>query len=63
MKGALSTDDRELIRRCVSGDQGAWDEFVRRTRSAILRGATVALRKFRIQDKQSLENVQQQVYV
>jgi len=63
MKGALSTDDRELIRRCVAGETGAWDDFVRRTRPAILRGATVALRKFRVHDKESLENVQQQVFV
>ena len=63
MRNALGTDDRDLVRRCVAGEQGGWDEFVRRTRSAILRGATVALRKFRIQDQQSLENVQQQVYV
>jgi RNA polymerase sigma-70 factor (ECF subfamily) len=59
----LSTEDRELVRRCVASEQGAWDEFVRRTRSAIQRGATVALRKFRITDKESLENVYQQVYV
>jgi len=59
----LSTDDRDLVRRCVAGEQGSWDEFVRRTRSAILRGATVALRKFRVVDKESLENVHQQVYV
>lgn len=59
----LGTDDRELVRRCVAGEQGGWDEFVRRTRSAILRGATVALRKFRVTDRESLENVHQQVYV
>lgn len=47
----------------MTGDQGAWDEFVRRTRSAIQRGATIALRKFRISDKESIENVHQQVYV
>lgn len=47
----------------MASEQGAWDEFVRRTRSAIQRGATVALRKFRISDKESLENVYQQVYV
>jgi len=60
---ALDTDDRELVRRCIAGEPGCWDEFVRRTRSAILRGATVALRKFRVQDKESIENVHQQVYV
>ena len=59
----MSTEDRELVRRCVASEPGAWDEFVRRTRSAIQRGATVALRKFRITDKESLENVYQQVYV
>lgn len=59
----MSTDDRDLIRRCVAGEQGSWDEFIRRTRSAILRGATVALRKFRIVDRESIENVHQQVYV
>src|SRR3954469_15939489 len=59
----LGTDDRELVRRCVAGEQGGWDEFVRRTRSAILRGATVALRKFRVSDRESIENVHQQVYV
>jgi RNA polymerase sigma-70 factor, ECF subfamily len=59
----LSAEDRELVRRCVASEQGAWDEFVRRTRSAIQRGATVALRKFRISDKESIENVYQQVYV
>jgi len=51
------------VRRCVAAEQGAWDEFVRRTRSAIQRGATVALRKFRVSDKESIENVYQQVYV
>lgn len=59
----LSTDDRELVRRCVAGEQGSLDEFVRRTRSAILRGAAVALRKFRAGDKDTLDNVHQQVYV
>ena len=47
----------------MASEPGAWDEFVRRTRSAIQRGATVALRKFRISDKESIENVYQQVYV
>lgn len=51
------------MRRCVAAEQGAWDEFVRRTRSAIQRGATVALRKFRVLDQESIENVYQQVYV
>ncbi|HZE98052.1 MAG TPA: sigma-70 family RNA polymerase sigma factor [Planctomycetota bacterium] len=59
----MSTDARELLGRCIDGDPGAWEEFVRRTRSAILRGATVALRKFRAADRDTLENVQQQVYV
>ena len=63
MRNDLGTDDRELVRRCVAGEQGGWDEFVRRTRSAILRGATVALRKFRVLDKEAIENVHQQVYV
>src|SRR5258706_380571 len=56
-------DDRDLVRRCVAGEKGAWDDFVRRTRSAIQRGAVIALRKFRISDKESLDNVSQQVYV
>lgn len=47
----------------MAGEKGAWDEFVRRTRSAIQRGAAVALRKFRISDKESIDNVHQQVYV
>lgn len=47
----------------MAAEQGAWDEFVRRTRSAIQRGATVALRKFRVSDQESIENVYQQVYV
>lgn len=47
----------------MAAEQGAWDEFVRRTRSAIQRGATVALRKFRVLDQESIENVYQQVYV
>jgi len=59
----LSTEDRDLVHRCVAGGKGAWDEFVRRTRSAIYRGATVALRKFRVSDKESIDNVYQQVYV
>jgi RNA polymerase sigma-70 factor (ECF subfamily) len=59
----LGTDDRELVRRCVAGEPGSWDEFVRRTRSAILRGAAVGLRKFRVVDKESIENVHQQVYL
>ena len=59
----MSTDDRDLVRRCVEGETGSWDEFVRRTRSAILRGAAVALRKFRVVDAESIENVHQQVYV
>jgi RNA polymerase sigma-70 factor (ECF subfamily) len=59
----LSAEDRDLVQRCVAGEKGAWDDFVRRTRSAIQRGATVALRKFRVSDKESIENVYQQVYV
>jgi RNA polymerase sigma-70 factor (ECF subfamily) len=59
----LSIEDRDLVQRCVAREAGAWDEFVRRTRSAIYRGATVALRKFRISDKESIDNVYQQVYV
>lgn len=55
--------DRDLVLRCAAGDKAAMDEFVRRTRSAIYRGATVALRKFRISDKEALENVYQQVFV
>ena len=47
----------------MAAQPGAWDEFVRRTRSAIQRGATVALRKFRVTDKEAIENVYQQVYV
>jgi RNA polymerase sigma-70 factor (ECF subfamily) len=59
----LSTEDRELVQRCAAGEKGAWDDFVRRTRSAISRGAAVALRKFRVSDKESVDNVYQQVYV
>jgi RNA polymerase sigma-70 factor (ECF subfamily) len=59
----LSTDDRDLVQRCVAREAGAWEEFVRRTRSAIYRGASVALRKFRVSDQESIENVYQQVYV
>jgi RNA polymerase sigma-70 factor (ECF subfamily) len=60
---ALSVEDRELVQRCAASEKGAWEEFVRRTRSAMQRGATVALRKFRVTDRESLENVTQQVYV
>lgn len=59
----MSAEDRELIRLCVAGDAGAWEEFVRRTRPAIARGAAVALRKFRATDPATVENVHQQVYV
>lgn len=59
----MSSNDLDLVRRCAAGERGSWEEFVRRTRSAILRGATVALRKFRAADPESLENVHQQVYV
>jgi RNA polymerase sigma factor (sigma-70 family) len=59
----VSAEDLELVRRCAAGRKDAWDEFVRRTRSAILRGATAALRKFRVTDSESIENVHQQVYV
>ena len=59
----MSIQDRDLVQRCVAREAGAWDDFVRRTRSAIYRGATVALRKFRVSDKESVENVYQQVYV
>jgi len=59
----LSTEDLELVRRCIAGTGRAWDEFIRRTRSAIYRGAAVALRKFRVSDPEAIENVFQQVYV
>jgi RNA polymerase sigma-70 factor (ECF subfamily) len=58
-----SAEDLELVRRCAAGDDAAWDEFVRRTKPAIQRGATVGLRKFRAVDAEMLENVLQQVYV
>jgi RNA polymerase sigma-70 factor (ECF subfamily) len=56
-------EDLELVRRCAAGDQAAWDQFILRTRSAIHRGAGVALRKFRSADPDTLETVLQQVYV
>ena len=59
----MSTDDLDLVQRCVEGNAEAWEEFVKRTGSAIYRGATVALRKFRVSDRETLENVHQQVYV
>jgi RNA polymerase sigma-70 factor (ECF subfamily) len=59
----LSTQDLELVRGCIAGMDSAWDEFVRRTRSAIYRGAAVAFRKFGVSDPESIENVFQQVYV
>jgi RNA polymerase sigma-70 factor (ECF subfamily) len=59
----VSAEDLDLVRRCAASEKGAWEEFVRRTRSAMQRGATVALRKFRVTDRESLENVTQQVYV
>ena len=60
---ALSAEDRDLVRRCLAEEKGAWEEFIRRTRTAIQRGAGVALRKFRMNDRDSLDNVYQQVYV
>jgi RNA polymerase sigma-70 factor (ECF subfamily) len=59
----MGAGDLDLVRRCVEEERGAWDEFVRRTRSALMRGATIALRKFRSADAENLDNVQQQVYV
>lgn len=59
----MSTADRDLVQRCLARDKAAWEEFVRRTRSALYRGATVALRKFRVSDPESVESVTQQVYV
>jgi RNA polymerase sigma-70 factor, ECF subfamily len=58
-----SAEDLDLVRRCAAGDKAAWDEFVRRTKSAIHRGATIALRKFRAVDADALDNAQQQVYL
>jgi RNA polymerase sigma factor (sigma-70 family) len=58
-----SQDDLDLVRRCAAGDRAAWDQFILRTRSAIHRGASVALRKFRAVDGEELDNVLQQVYV
>ncbi len=58
-----SQDDLELVRRCAAGDKAAWEQFVLRTKSAIHRGASVALRKFRAVDADALDNVLQQVYV
>jgi RNA polymerase sigma-70 factor (ECF subfamily) len=51
------------VRRCLAGEPGAWDEFVRRARPAVRRGASVALRRFRSGDPAAAENVEQQVYV
>lgn len=59
----MSSDDLDLVRRCIAGSADAWEAFVNRTSSAIYRGATVALRKFRATDRETLENVHQQVYV
>ena len=58
-----SAEDLELVRRCAAGDKAAWNEFVRRVKPAIHRGATVALRKFRAVEADALDNVLQQVYV
>lgn len=59
----MSAEDLDLVRRCVADDKGAWEAFVRRSGPAIRRGASLALRKFRVSDPGALENVQQQVYV
>ncbi|HXX93696.1 MAG TPA: hypothetical protein VEN81_08675, partial [Planctomycetota bacterium] len=58
-----SQEDLDLVRRCAAGDPAAWDQFLARTRSAIHRGASVALRKFRAVSDEELDNVLQQVYV
>lgn len=58
-----SREDLDLVRRCAAGDKAAWDQFILRTRGAIHRGATVALRKFRAVDPDALDTVLQQVYV
>ncbi len=46
----------------MARETGAWEEFVRRSRPAILRGAATALRKFRVADRDTLEDVHQQVF-
>lgn len=53
-------EDRDLVRRCLADERGAWDEFVRRARPAVRRGTAVALRRFARGD---VESVEQQVYV
>lgn len=59
----MSTQDMVLVRKCIEGNQEALDSFVRRTRPAILRGAAVALRKFRVTDSETVDNVEQQVFL
>jgi len=59
----MGTGDLDLVRRCLADEAGAWDAFVRRSGPAIRRGASLALRKFRVADPGALDNVQQQVYV
>ena len=51
------------MRRCLAGRAGAWDEFVRRAKPAVRRGAATALRRSRPGDPEALDNVEQQVYV
>jgi RNA polymerase sigma-70 factor, ECF subfamily len=51
----------DLVRRCLAGAAGAWEDFVRRAKPAVRRGAATALRRFR--DPDALDNVEQQVYV
>jgi len=58
-----STEDLDLLRRCAGGEKEAWDEFVRRTKPAIHRGATIGLRKYRAVQEDTIDNVLQQVYV
>lgn len=57
------TDDLDLVRRCLAGAAGAWEDFVRRAKPAVRRGAATALRRFRPGDPETLDNVEQQVYV
>lgn len=51
------------MRRCLAQEAGAWEEFVRRAKPAVRRGAATALRRFRSGDPEALDNVEQQVYV
>jgi RNA polymerase sigma-70 factor (ECF subfamily) len=58
----IETSERDLIRRCLGGDSGAWDEFVRRYVRLVAYVVRDTLRRSGRESEEDVDDVTEEIY-